>query len=217
MMPQNPDLGSNAFFVPRKRTIQQKIACKTYIQIVNLSSRKLTQNEIKLLERGLKFTPTPTKQELNEDRVEFTRKVRLVEYFEGNEDENDQTLVRKKSNWIPPKGRDSDLEAFVTNVTDIPLTPNDKSKIKHNLPKSQQNSIKSLTDDESSIIKEADKGGATVIMNKSFYQRKIEDMLSNQEFYEQLDNNPHEPIMATYKKNSYINMRQTFPKRNLNI
>ena len=132
--------------------------------------------------------------------MEFTQKVRLVEYFEGNEDENDQSLVRNKSNWIPPKGRDSDLEAFVTNVTDIPLTPNDKSKIKHNLPKSQQNSIKSLTDDESIIIKEADKGGATVIMNKLFYQRKIEDMLSNQEFYERLDNNPHKPIMATYKK-----------------
>ena len=132
--------------------------------------------------------------------MEFTRKVRLVEYFEGNEDESDQSLVRNKSNWIPPKGRDSDLEAFVTNVTDIPLTPNDKSKIKHNLPKSQQNSIKSLTDDESIIIKEADKGGATVIMNKLFYQRKIEDMLSNQEFYERLDNNPHKPIMATYKK-----------------
>ena len=103
-------------------------------QIVNLSSRKLTQNETKRSERGLKFTPTPTKpdiQELNEDRMEFTRKDRLVEYFEGNEDVNDQSLVRNKSNWIPPKGRDSDLEAFVTNVTDIPLTPNDKSKIKN--------------------------------------------------------------------------------------
>ena len=37
-------------------------------------------------------------------------------------------------------------------------------------------------------------------MNKSFYQSKIEDMLSNQEYYEQLDNDPHKPIMATYKK-----------------
>ena len=59
--PQNPDLGSKAFFVPRQRTIQQKIACQTDIQIVNLSSRKLTQNETKLLERGLKFTQTPSK------------------------------------------------------------------------------------------------------------------------------------------------------------
>ena len=49
-------------------------------------------------------------------------------------------------------------------------------------------------------MKEADKGGVTVIMNKSFYQSKIEDMLSNQEYYEQLDNDSHKPIMTTYKK-----------------
>ena len=78
---------------------------------------------------------------------------------------------------VPPKGRDRDLEAFVTNVTDIPLTPNNKSKIKHNLSKSQQNSIRSFADDDNIIIKEADKGGATVIMKKSFYQSKVEDML----------------------------------------
>ena len=172
----------------------------TDIQIINLSSRKLTPNETKLLEKGLKFTPTPTKpniQELNEDRMEFTRKVRLVEYFKGTEDE-DESLVRNKSNWIPPKGRDRELDTFVSHVTDIPLTGNDKSKIKHNLSQPQQKSIKSLTDDNTIIIKEADKGGATVIMNKSFYQDKIENMLSNQEYYEKLDRNPQKEIMKKY-------------------
>ena len=37
-------------------------------------------------------------------------------------------------------------------------------------------------------------------MNKLFYQSKTEDMFSNQEYYEQLDNNPHKPITTTYKK-----------------
>ena len=162
-------------FVPRLLSTKQKIACKTDIQIVNLSSRNLSETQTKLLERGLKFTPTPTKlniQELNEDRMEFTRKVRLVDYFEGNKDDNDESLVRNKPHWIPSKGRDSDVDAFVTNVTDISLTPNDKSKIKHNLSKSQNNSIKSHGLYDNTIIKEAYKGGATVIMNKSFYQAK---------------------------------------------
>ena len=147
--------------VPRQSTEQQQIACKTDIQIVNLSSRKLNENQIKLLEKGLKFAPTPTKpntQELNKDIMEFTRKIRLVEYFEGNKYENDESHVRNKSNWIPPKGMDKDVESFISIVTDIPLTPNKKSSIKHNSSKSQQNSIKSLTDDDSLIIKEADKG-----------------------------------------------------------
>ena len=116
------------------------IANKTDIQIVNLSSRKLTNNEIKLLEKGLKFTPTPLKpniQELNEDITEFTRKIRLVEYFESNQDENDEFLVRNKSNWVPPKRRDKDLESFVSNVRDIPLQPNENKNITYNLSKPQ--------------------------------------------------------------------------------
>ena len=75
--------------------------------------------------------------------MEFTRKVRLVEYFKGTEDE-DESLVRNKSNWIPPKGRDRELDTFVSLITDIPLIENNKSKIKHNLPQSQHKSIKSL-------------------------------------------------------------------------
>ena len=132
--------------------------------------------------------------------MEFTRKIRLVEYFEGNKYENDESHVRNESNWIPPKDMDRDVESFISIVTDIPLTPNKKSSIKHNSSKSQQNSIKSLTDDDSLIIKEADKGGATVIMDGSFLQIKIEEMLSNQECYEQLDDNPHKEIMTNYTK-----------------
>ena len=35
-------------------------------------------------------------------------------------------------------------------------------------------------------------------MNKSFYQDKIEDMLSNQDYYEKLDRNPQKEIMIKY-------------------
>ena len=114
--------------------------------------------------------------------MEFTRKIRLTEYFEGNEDNTDESLVRNKSNWIPPKGRNNDLETFITNVVDIPLVPTKKGNIKYNLPIPQQKTIKSLMNDESIIIKEADKGGATVIIwtnyfirtkLKSFFQIKI--------------------------------------------
>ena len=51
------------------------------------------------MSKGLKFTPTPTHQnyqELSEDVLEFTRKLRLLEYFEGEED-TDESLVRNKS------------------------------------------------------------------------------------------------------------------------
>lgn len=91
--------------------------------------------------------------------MEFTRKVRLTEYFYGSENDRDESFVRNKSNFIPPKGRDKDLELFISNITEIPLTPTQKANVKHNLPKSQHNSIRSLTDDKNIIIKQADKGG----------------------------------------------------------
>ena len=54
--------------------------------------------------------------------------------------------------------------------------------------------------DESIIIKESDKGGATVIMDKIFYQNEIEKLLSNQDYYTKLEKSPHKDIMKNYTK-----------------
>ena len=61
------------------------------INIINLSNRKITETEIVLLSKGLKFTPTPkfgNKEELTEDLHEFHMKLRLAEYFDGIENED---------------------------------------------------------------------------------------------------------------------------------
>ena len=72
------------------------------IKILNLSSKKLSTTDKTLLNKGLKFTPTPpigNPEQLNEDLKEFNRK--LAEYFDGTED-TDISLVRNKSDFIPP-------------------------------------------------------------------------------------------------------------------
>lgn len=74
-------------FRPGQSTISRNLApnlTATYntIQIINLSKKKITDAEQKLLEKGLKFTPTQEKentQKLKEDLFEATRKVRLAE------------------------------------------------------------------------------------------------------------------------------------------
>ena len=167
------------------------------VQIVNFIISRTEQNRIKLLEKGLKFTPTPRNsntQELNKDILEFTRKVRLVEYFDGIEDD-DQSLVRNKSNFVPPQGREELLDTFVKSTTNIPLVPTEKSKIRRNITFSEQKSMSELANDETIIIKQADKGGATVIMDRKFYQEQIEKMLHNNEYYKEIDQNPHKEVM----------------------
>ena len=124
----NPNRDNN-FFVPRPNPIQKPITKPvTDVQIVNLSARKLNNTEINLLEKGLKFTPTPSNsktQELTKDILEFIRKVRLVEYFDGIKD-NDQSLVRNKTNFVPPQGREELLESCVNSTINIPLVPTEK-------------------------------------------------------------------------------------------
>ena len=73
------------------------------IKIINLLNRKLTDAEILLLNKGLKFTPTPklgSTQELTEYVKEFNRKLRLAEYFDGTED-HDISLVKINPNLYP--------------------------------------------------------------------------------------------------------------------
>lgn len=50
--------------------------------IISISSRDLNEIEIKLLEKGLKFTPTPpTPTDLIKDTEEFFRRLRLRDFF----------------------------------------------------------------------------------------------------------------------------------------
>ena len=90
--------------------------CRIDPKIINLSKRELDESEIELLKKGLKFTPTPpvNHQELAEDIQTFCRKVRLVEFFaDKNKNDDDESLVRNKSNFIPPSGRNTHLDSYI--------------------------------------------------------------------------------------------------------
>jgi hypothetical protein len=70
----------------------------------------LTKSEIKLLTKGLKFTPTPKSnhQELKTDIKEYTRKLRLVEFFHNRENDDDnanesEDLVKNNPSLIQRK------------------------------------------------------------------------------------------------------------------
>ena len=81
---------------------------ETDLKIINLLSRDLSTNKFKLLKRVLKFTPTPdiNRSELRNDIEEIGRKLRLFEYFDNNQNETDQSIVKNKSNFVPAKTSD---------------------------------------------------------------------------------------------------------------
>ena len=90
--------------------------------MVNLSRVELSQEELKILSKGLKFAPQPPKVnrfELKQDLEAFGRRMRLREFFfdpEASEDEEynpEERRFKEKSTWKPPKNRDTLLEAYL--------------------------------------------------------------------------------------------------------
>ena len=150
--------------------------------------------------KGLKFTPTPEKQnvqELQSDLSEFHRKLRLKEFFYSNpRSTEDDSLVRNKSNFQPPKGRNQPLEQFCEVTNTLP-SKQSTTNMKHNISLAERNAIRSLQNDKTIVIKEADKGGGIVIMNSEFYEKKILEMLNDNTFYQRINEN-HSKI--TFKK-----------------
>ena len=62
-------------------------------KIFNLANKVLSQQHVNVLRKGLKFTPTPlpNKIELKNDIQQFSRKLRLLEFFyKKNESEEEK-------------------------------------------------------------------------------------------------------------------------------
>uniref|UniRef100_A0A0L8HZV6 Uncharacterized protein n=1 Tax=Octopus bimaculoides TaxID=37653 RepID=A0A0L8HZV6_OCTBM len=95
---------------------------KNKTKIINLSNKTLRQTEINTLARGLKFTPTastPNPPEIKDDISEFCRKLRLTEAFIDLNNEDD-SIIKNKSNFIPSKGRNKALDDFCNHIQSFP-------------------------------------------------------------------------------------------------
>ena len=74
--------------------------------IKNLSNKELSNDQINLLAKGLKFIPTPVtkqfqiKRQILRDFDQFARRMRLMYIFHGQDNEPHPFLV--KSTWEPP-------------------------------------------------------------------------------------------------------------------
>ena len=108
-----------------------------------------------------------------------------MEYFDGQETPEKDNIVQPKSKFTPPRNRDITLDNYVDFLTKQPL---DTTRKTNNLSKSELDALRDLQNDKSIIIKEADKGGAFVIMDAIYYKQKIEDMLNDERTYKRISN-----------------------------
>ena len=76
-------------------------------------------------------------QELKADIENFTRRLRLIEFFSRDyeyENENDESIVRNKSNFCPQRDRDKHLNHAVEYLNNLPSN-SEKRKFKSNFTK----------------------------------------------------------------------------------
>ena len=122
---------------------------------------------------------------MEKDIKDFTRKLRLVEFFSENPelDTPDSSLVKSKSNFCPPQNRNSTVESVIKflqkqSVCDVNF------KNKSNISKYDWQDILNLKKNKDIVIKEPDKGGAVIIMNAKYNLKMTSDHLNDETRFE---------------------------------
>jgi hypothetical protein len=180
----------------------------------NLSSHSIDQDSVSLLDLGLKFIPTPLAMNLqthDKPIQRVIRNIKLKDYFYYHP-KPDTYLTDKSDAWIretftAPSSftpRDSLLSSLtLINIRDIrkfkgdtirPLASNPlKSDMlrlpafKKNLSPAQLIALRKLKNNDKITIKQADKGGAVVIMDSKLYIQEGLRQLNNSKYYQPID------------------------------
>lgn len=130
--------------------------------VVNLSSESFTEDEMALLNRGLKFTPKPNKIDITESIVDIETilKYRLP---------STQSAIRSKASEV--------IESVLVDMKKKKKTINDQFEI-----------IDSLKKKECVFVK-ADKGNKLVVLDKNDYENQVQSLIAECD-YKILKKNP---------------------------
>ena len=84
------------------------------------------------------------------------------------------------------------MDFYIDSITNEILQNDKKYKFIPNLSPEELEALKQLRNDNTIVIKKADKGSNVVIMNRDDYIAEVERQLNDTKFYEKLDENPQE-------------------------
>lgn len=165
---------------------------KTKPIIYNFSNVVLNQHEINLLTKGFKFAPTRSAcnhTEFTADTINLSyqikRKLNKVSLNNGQRD--NLNLLTAPPRIAPGKCVIENVAHVLDTITS--LKPKKQTNIQHNIPNDEFQVIDKLKLNTDIVIKEADKGSAVVIMNKTDYKATIYDMLNDTITYEKTNQN----------------------------
>ncbi|XP_029648835.1 uncharacterized protein LOC115222656 [Octopus sinensis] len=162
-------------------------------KVINLSKKTLYVTKINILAKGLKFTPTLRRSNHNEINDNILQKTIPAEALTDYDNE-DESLVKNSSNYLPHKGRNKTLDDFCNHIQNFPYT-SIKQKINPNLNNLEWKNRTELQNHKDLTIKEADKGSAVVLMDTEHYKKLVPSILENEAFYEKVINYKQQKTM----------------------
>ncbi len=138
-------------------------------KVVNLSSRALTPDEIRILGLGLKYNHDDA------TNLDFLKHL--------------ETLINRPTFTAEAKSK---CRLIATNMI--------RKHERIRLPESDRIALKSLKNDKDIVILPADKGGATVVMNRHEYVNKMKVILSDTQAYTRVQEDPTKKQITTLSK-----------------
>ena len=175
--------------------------------VINLSSVHLSSDAIAILSKGMKFCPTPGEPDLSKaqkDLDKFHLRMKRYLHFCGPAKDfnpNDRTLMnndsqstgnpfkhkdfKSPSSWVPPPC--IPLEIFIAQNNSDLIRSKLHAPRRQNISEEQRKTIRELFSNPDIVIKPADKGGATVVWDRSDYIKEGMRQLSDTAFYRQTE------------------------------
>ena len=191
-------LGNENILTPPEDRLEGKFVSKN---VVNLSNKVLTEAEISVLSKGLKFCPTAKeidRAKIKDDLEQFGRRLRLKWFYRNEEDDFSMNPFRKKSNFNPKQ--DVAIEIYLSVIEQQIMDIQEEGQNFSNLSKDEQLALKSLQNDKTIIIKSADKGSGVVVWDREDYLKEANSQLSDQNIYEKVDYDPSSELLNKISK-----------------
>ena len=165
-------------------------------KVVNLSKRALSDAEISVLSKGLKFVSTPKEVDFSQIKIDlenFGRRLRLKWYFRDSEDFSEVPVFRPRSKFNP-RHKDVAIEVYLSKLEDELMKLSVDGKNFSNLTKEELLALNSLKSDRTSVIKEADKSSGVVVWDREDYVKEAESQFGDAAVYSKLDNDPSDHL-----------------------
>ena len=174
--------------------------------VINLSPTHLNSDAIAILSKGLKFCPTPGEPDLSTAQSDLdTFHLRMKRYLHFHSPKEDIRNIgsspndgapptpgpfksqefKNPSSWVPPPC--IPLEIFIAQNNQDLFRSKINAPRRQNITKEQRQAIRELYSNPNIVIKPADKGGATVIWDRSDYIKEGMRQLSDANFYNHTD------------------------------